>query len=331
MDGSGPDWKGLLKWSIAHSDSTQASRQLSEEDKRFFAEAMQDQTVDVVKRMKEISMVMNLPPEVLEAQDITVEEIEGMLEELQEHVESIDMANDLHAIGGLVPLLNYLKNPNAGIRARAAEVVSTIVQNNPKSQQQVMDCNGLDKLLVNFNSDDDIKVRTKALGAISCCELLRSSLSTPKCSALIRHNKVATDSFRHSNGYAGLRETLASDDPRLQRKALQVMQYLLQANPEDHNVATQLGFVASLTSLVNSPDLDVRQTALQALVEILRHQDRKSAGKFDDTTQLKDVVNRRVEEMKGLNQEDLAALKEERQLVNILWQLLQKQPQVVAK
>ena len=28
MDGSGPDWKGLLKWSIAHSDGTQAPRQL---------------------------------------------------------------------------------------------------------------------------------------------------------------------------------------------------------------------------------------------------------------------------------------------------------------
>lgn len=75
---------------------------------------------------------------------------------------------DLHAIGGLVPLLNYLKNPNAGIRSRAAEVVSTIVQNNPKSQQQVMECNGLEKLLANFNSDDNMKVRTKALGAISC-------------------------------------------------------------------------------------------------------------------------------------------------------------------
>jgi len=109
------------------------------------------------------------------------------------------------------------------------------------------------------------------------------------------------------------------------------MQYLLQANPKDHNVATQLGFVASLTSLVNSADLDVRQTALQALVEILRYQDRKSAGKFDDTTQLKYVVNRRVEEMKGLNQEDLAAVKEEQQLVNTLWQLLQKQPRVLAK
>ena len=67
-----------------------------------------------------------------------------------------------------MPLLNYLKNSNPGIRSRAAEVVSTIVQNNPKSQQQVMDCNGLERLLVNFTSDDNTKVRTKALGAISC-------------------------------------------------------------------------------------------------------------------------------------------------------------------
>lgn len=67
-----------------------------------------------------------------------------------------------------MPLLNYLKNPNAGIRSRAAEVVSTVVQNNPKSQQQVIECNGLESLLVNFNFDDNITVRTKALGAISC-------------------------------------------------------------------------------------------------------------------------------------------------------------------
>lgn len=49
----------------------------SEEDRRFFAEAMQSQTVDVIKRMREISAVMNLPGEVLEAQGITAEELEG--------------------------------------------------------------------------------------------------------------------------------------------------------------------------------------------------------------------------------------------------------------
>ncbi|KAG0558868.1 hypothetical protein KC19_10G060400 [Ceratodon purpureus] len=196
-------------------------------------------------------------------------------------------------------------------RARAAEVVSTVVQNNSKSQQQVIECNGLENLLINFNFDDDMKVRTKAFGAIS---------------SLIRHNKIATDAFRLSNGYAGLREALASGDLRFQRNALQVMQYLLQENPKDHSVATQLGFLRSLTSLANSSDLDVRQAALQALVEIVRHQDTLSPGKFDDTTHLKDVVTRRVEEIKGLNQEDLAAVKEERQLVDTLWQLLYKEP-----
>jgi len=36
------------------------------------------------------------------------------------------------------------------ILAKAAEVVSTIVQNNPKSQQLGMESNGLEQLLTNF-------------------------------------------------------------------------------------------------------------------------------------------------------------------------------------
>jgi hsp70-interacting protein len=75
---------------------------------------------------------------------------------------------DLHTIGGLVPLLAYLKNPHANIRAKAADVVTTIVQNNPKSQQLVMEANGFEPLVSNFSSDPDVTARTKALGAISC-------------------------------------------------------------------------------------------------------------------------------------------------------------------
>ncbi|PHU16321.1 hypothetical protein BC332_17526 [Capsicum chinense] len=74
---------------------------------------------------------------------------------------------DLHLIGGLVPLLGYLKNSHANIRAKAAEVVSTIVQNNRRSQQLVMEANGVEPLLSNFTSDPDVTALTKALGAIS--------------------------------------------------------------------------------------------------------------------------------------------------------------------
>lgn len=42
-------------------------------------EAMQAQTVDVVKRMKEITLVMQTPKEVLDAQGVTSADLEGNL------------------------------------------------------------------------------------------------------------------------------------------------------------------------------------------------------------------------------------------------------------
>ncbi|KAK6126099.1 hypothetical protein DH2020_040213 [Rehmannia glutinosa] len=203
MAKEGPNWEGLLKWSLSHSDGTNSSRNLSEEDRRWFMEAMQAQSVDVIRRMKEITLVMQAPEHVLESQGITPQDIEDMLDELQEHVESIDMANDLYSIGGLVPLLGYLKNSHANIRAKAAEVVSTVVQNNPKSQQLVMEANGLEPLLSNFITDPDVLVRTKALGAISC--------KHPG------HNKPGITAFRLANGYAALRDALGSESVRFQR------------------------------------------------------------------------------------------------------------------
>lgn len=50
---------------------------LSEEDRRWFMEAMQSQSVDVIKRMKEITQVMQTPEQVLVAQGVNPEDIEG--------------------------------------------------------------------------------------------------------------------------------------------------------------------------------------------------------------------------------------------------------------
>lgn len=308
---NGPNWDGLLKWSLSHADGTQSTRQLSDEDRKWFMEAMQAQTIDVVKRMKEISAVMQTPQEVLEAHGVTVEEMEGLLEELQEHVESIDMANDLHTIGGLVPLLGYLKNPHALLRARAAEVLSTIVQNNPKSQQLVMEANGLELLLSNFISDCDITVRTKALGAIS---------------SLIRHNKPATVAFRLANGYAALRDALTTENVRFQRKALYMMQYLLQENAADSNVATELGFPRLLTHLASSEDADVREAALQSLLELTRAGKADAAGLTDEEGKLRQVLQDRITDIHQMSPDDLGAAKEERQLVDSLWQACYNEP-----
>ncbi|KAI3525850.1 hypothetical protein L1887_04979 [Cichorium endivia] len=306
MAKEGPNWDGLLKWSIAHSDGTGTTRNLSEEDRKWFMEAMQAQTIDVVKRMKEITLVMQTPENVLEEQGVTATDIEDMLDELQEHVESIDMANDLHSIGGLTPLLNYLKNSHANIRAKAAEVVSTIVQNNPKSQQLVMDANGMEPLLSNFTSDDDVTVRTKALGAIS---------------SLIRHNKPGIQAFRLSNGYAALRDALSSESVRFQRKALNLIQYLLQENPSDCNVVTELGFPRILRHLAASEDAEVREGALSGLYELAKVE----KGETDDE-KFKQVLQDRINDISAMSLEDLAAVREERQLVDSLWTAYYNEP-----
>lgn len=305
MAGDGAKWDGLLKWSLAHSDGTKPPRNLSEEDRKWFMEAMQAQTVDVIKRMKEITLVMKTPEDVLESQGVTAHDIEEMLEELQEHVESIDMANDLHSIGGLVPLLGYLKNANAGIRAKAADVVTTIVQNNPKSQQLVMEASGLEPLISNFTSDPDMLARTKALGAIS---------------SLIRNNKAGIAAFRLSNGYAALRDALGSEDARFQRKALNLIQYLLRENNSDAATINELGFPRLMVHLVSSEDSNVREAALGSLLQLTNNQPSttsKSALVEDD--KLKQALQNRIEDISSMSKEDLGSAKEERQLVESLW------------
>lgn len=313
MAKDGPNWDGLLKWSIAHSDGTRPTRNLSEEDRRWFMEAMQAQSVDVIKRMKEITLVMQTPEQVLEAQGVTAADLEDMLDELQEHVESIDMANDLHSIGGLVPLLGYLKNSHANIRAKAAEVVTTIVQNNPRSQQLVMEANGLEPLLTNFTSDPDVTVRTKALGAIS---------------SLIRHNKPGITAFRLANGYAALRDALSSESVRFQRKALNLVHYLLHENSSDCNLVSELGFPRILLHLASSEDTEVREAALRGLFELARDKAGETSGRVteDDDDKLRKLLQERINSISLMSPEDLGAAREERHLVDSLWKTYYSEP-----
>lgn len=311
MAGDGAKWQGLLKWSLAHSDGTQPARNLSEDDRRWFMEAMQAQTVDVVKRMKEITLIMKIPDDVLESHGITPANIEDMLDELQEHVESIDMASDLHSVGGLVPLLGYLKNSNAGIRAKAADVVTTVVQNNPKTQQLVMEANGLEPLLANLTSDPDITSRTKALGAIS---------------SLIQNNKPGIAAFRSANGYTALRDALGSEDARFQRKALHLIQYLLHENNSDSSIILELGFPRLMTHLAASEESTVREAALGSLLELAG--DRMSGGNsvLVEEDKLRQVLQNRIERISSMPPDDHDASIEERKLVNSLWSLCYNEP-----
>ncbi|KAL5556708.1 hypothetical protein UlMin_038944 [Ulmus minor] len=78
---------------------------------------------------------------------------------LQEHVEAIDMANDLHSIWGLVPLLGYLNNSHANIRAKAVKVVTTYCI----CVFIYLDCNivcelGFPHIMLHLASSEDVEI-----------------------------------------------------------------------------------------------------------------------------------------------------------------------------
>ena len=157
-DGNDRNWNALLKWSLAQTDDgntanvrdgdgAAAPRVISEADRAWFLQAMQNGMVDEIKRMKAIAAAIGPDADaVLPSQ----EDIDARLElmhELNDRVCSVDNGGDLHTIGGLVPVVMNLSSPHAPLRAAAAEIVGTTVQNHLKAQLAAVECGAVAPLL----------------------------------------------------------------------------------------------------------------------------------------------------------------------------------------
>lgn len=117
------------------------------QDKKWLAEALESLTVDEAKVMRDLSKILEKQETVSaqetssgsgepESSSATPAEKLGALEQLQDIVESLDNAKNLFVVGGYRPVLRVLASSNrADVRAAAATLVSTVVQNNPKAQQ----------------------------------------------------------------------------------------------------------------------------------------------------------------------------------------------------
>lgn len=116
---------------------------------------------------------------------------------------------------------------------------------------------------------------------------------------------------------------------KLYRKALNVLQYLLQEDDSDRSVATELGFSRVLIHLASSDDAETREAALCGLLELAREKNdgngcSSSIAKGDE--KLRQLLEERVEGISLMSQEDLETVKEERQLVDALWRFCYDEP-----
>ena len=146
---AGPNWLGLLKWSLAHSDGTAPSQfsVMGEEDKMWLEQVMKECVKDEPARMNEIMLeIMNrLDSHTCSESD----HLENILDELRDIVEHIDMARVFVKFGGLQCLLGLLQTEESigeEIRCLAAGIIGTLAQNNIIVQEEMHAAGIVDKL-----------------------------------------------------------------------------------------------------------------------------------------------------------------------------------------
>ena len=145
------NWNAILKWSMAQQgDGTSGAppaREISEEDRKWLLDAMASGFVDEIKRMKDILTCIGTGIDATH----DVEEIDArvtLMEELCDRVSEEDNGGDLHTLGGVEPLVRYVaSSPHARLRAAAAEVLGTTVQNHPNAQEAALGCDAMGPLL----------------------------------------------------------------------------------------------------------------------------------------------------------------------------------------
>jgi len=255
-------WKALLAWSAKQTDlgaggegaaADAQARPMTEEDRDFIENAMKTFVVDEQARMDRFRELLS-EKESDDNRKEWLEMKEEILDELLDWVEDLDHANDLHAIGGLLPLIDHLDSTQASLRWRAAAALGNMVQNNPKAQRQVTETGALKKLMRIMKTDEDITAKTKALYATS---------------SLIRHNEEARRAFVDDDGVAILKTLVVSTDERLSKKALFLFHYLTSESKDICRLALKEGFLGAVVPRCGSKDLDTRDFAARVLLELM--------------------------------------------------------------
>jgi hypothetical protein len=160
-DGDGPDWLGLLKWSLAQTDGTNESdaRPMSDEDVAFLAGVMETLVADEPKRMRQIMVEIAAfleepltggessrnedtaaaPAVAAKITELSLEErqeaMEDIFEELKDITCQIDMAVFFGCkLCGISCILDVLENKKGlakdSVRVAAASAIGTLSQNN---------------------------------------------------------------------------------------------------------------------------------------------------------------------------------------------------------
>lgn len=109
---------------------------------------------------------------------------------------------------------------------------------------------------------------------------------------------------------------------------MNLIHYLLHENSSDCNVVNDLGFPRIMMHLASSDDGEVREAALRGLLEIAKEKTggASSGGLEEEDEKLKQLLQERIKGISLMSPDDLGAAREERHLVDSLWNACYNEP-----
>eukprot|EP00581_Thalassiosira_minuscula_P008310 CAMPEP_0183703088 /NCGR_PEP_ID=MMETSP0737-20130205/961_1 /TAXON_ID=385413 /ORGANISM="Thalassiosira miniscula, Strain CCMP1093" /LENGTH=365 /DNA_ID=CAMNT_0025929791 /DNA_START=130 /DNA_END=1227 /DNA_ORIENTATION=+ len=299
-DNNSLQWLGLLKWSLAYSDGTRPSGEvdpMSKEDVEFLEKVMKEGIIDEGERMKSIlkdltdSLEMMLGASALHEEkrkELDEDDMLELLQELRDIVEQIDYARAFMAMGGIPFLLGCATYNASGsndadktvpksIRKCALGVISTMSQNNPPVQLNLLENAHIPKLIQLFldytpgndcGNDGDDYIREKAVQALS---------------ASIRSHSIAEHAFcQNELGKVmlqlglGMQQKAQKPSAQLRKRSLFLLRALLTS---DDATAERYTLFKDVISFICTHEIDekweddpeIREMSLAMLSQLLRN------------------------------------------------------------
>ncbi|PBP22792.1 Fes1-domain-containing protein [Diplocarpon rosae] len=160
-----PNMSSLLKWSVENSTATASDPSAPAPTSTINPEAMSalfggPSDADLMKLS--MSAILSSDP------SVTLDDKLIAFDNFEQLIENLDNANNLSPLALWTPLLSCLTHPESEIRKMAAWCVGTAVQNNAKSQDQLLKEGGIPPLVELATGEQESEaVRRKAVYALS--------------------------------------------------------------------------------------------------------------------------------------------------------------------
>jgi len=244
------NWQGLFRFctdATRNEDTTRESTfvEMDPERKQWLKEVLESLAEnDPVKAMLKDLQIMGEDSNDLDTK-------ERALENLELHVQRLDLANDFHKIGGYTLLIGLLNSEHEGLQWRAGDLIATLVQNNPYCQNAALETGLVPALIQVLDSDASPLVKTKALYALS---------------SLIRNFPEGQKSFIENDGFSVLVRTMLSGEERIIVKVAFLLRALCMEQPQYKDVLHDIGMVDELVSLLHQEHTSSHEHYMGALL-----------------------------------------------------------------